>query len=372
MEKKSYNTYCFLITALFVCVLLSFTVVLVTGVLFGSEDNIAETCYDGSVIEDGRIGARFLREIYQNKKTAAFIRTVEYRLFGIVGKANVVAGKEDFLFELRREENGYDYLKDYIGRSEFTEEESAAILLELQQREATFKEKGAEYLLVVIPNAQSVYSEYMPSYLGRISDHTRLSKLGEYLEEREYYSFVDLTQALLAAKSDGLLYNNTENSLNARGVYVAYRAVYGRFSEKVRAVTTPIDGRSLSFVEHRTAGKSIARAAGLEDAVQNNTVSLSNETAIQYTYLKNAEGVIKTQLKPAVAQGQNCSLLLQFSDNWEKLQSEPFYSNTFKKVTSVTGLSTDTAEAPDATVVIQFIYEYELASLLPTEMQRTR
>lgn len=367
MEKPTLRAYHLFVAALFVCILLSFTVFYVTQNLFSKSSDIADTCYDGTVIEGTDPINGFLRSVYQNKNSIARVREYEYRLFGIVNNGNVISGKEDFLFEMKNEETGYDYLRDYLGKSAFTEEESAAILAELNRRRTEYGEMGAEYLLVIIPNSQTVYGEYMPPYIGNISKNTRLSRLADYLGQNGFVSFVDLTEPLKNAKSAGLLYNNTENSLNALGVYYAYRAVYDRFSDTVRATTTPVTKEDLSFYEHRTAGKAIAKAAGLEETVLNNTVSLSNNTAIYYTYLMNTGGITKTVLKPAVAQGQSTSLLLQFSRNWEKLQSEPFFSNTFYRVTYQQGLEEDEAIFAEAqpSVVIQFLYEYELGSLLP-------
>lgn len=367
MEHPGIRIYHLFFTALFICILLSFAVFYITENMFSKPSDMEDSCYDGSAIEGSDPVSRFLRSVYQNKNSIARVRQYEYRLFGIVNNGNVISGKEDFLFELKNEETGYDYLKDYLGKSAFTEEESAAILAELNRRRTEYAEKGAEYLLVIIPNAQSMYSEYLPLYIGNISKNTRLSRLSDYLVQNGFGAFVDLTEPLKAAKPSGLLYNNTENSLNALGVYYAYRAVYDRFSDTVRATTAPVTKDSLSFYEHRTAGKTIAKAVGLEETVLNNTVSLSNSTAINYTYLMYTGNVTKTALKPAVAQGQNSSLLLQFSHNWEKLQSEPFFSNTFYRVTYQLGLEEDEAVFDEATpsVVIQFLYEYELASLLP-------
>lgn len=366
MENPDTRAFHLFVTALFVCILLSFAVFYVTEDVF-SGTATADTCYDGSVITGSDPIRQFLRTVYQNENSIARVRKYEYQLFGIVNNGNVLVGKEKFLFEMRNEETGYDYLKDYMGRSAFTKEESAAIFAELARRQAAYAETGTEYLLVIIPNAQSVYSEYMPGYIGSISKNTRLSQLSEYLVQNGFSSFVDLTGPLKNAKSAGLLYNNTENSLNALGVYYAYRAVYDRFSDSVRATTTPVTKDSLSFYEHRTAGKAIAKAAGLEETVLNNTVSLSNSTPIYYTYLLNTGGVTKTVLKPAVAQGQSSSLLLQFSNNWEKLQCEPFFSNTFYRVTYQLGLEENETVFAESSpsVVIQFLYEYELESLLP-------
>lgn len=372
-ESGKQRTYYLFVVAFFVCLLLSFSVYFVVGDALGTKSSTAPACYDGSVIEGKDPVRRFLRAVYQNESSLSLVRRYEYRVFRVVNHDNVIAGRKNFLFEVKDPETGYNFLEDYIGHAAFDGEESAAILKELCRRQSYYREKGAEYLLVVIPNAQTVYSEYMPGYLGGIGKNTRLSRLEEYLgshtaaDGTKFRNFVNLTDELCAQKGEGLLYNNTENSLNALGAFVAYRAVYARFSPNVWATTPPLTRSELSFSRYQTAGKSIAREAGLADTVPNETVSLSNDTVMNYTYLLNTGGVTRTALKPAVAQGQKTLLLLQFSSNREKLQCEPFFSNTFSKVTYQLGFAEDDTifEQAKPQVVIQFLYECELELLLP-------
>ncbi len=372
-ESGNQRTYHLFVTAFFVCLLLSFSVYFVVGDALGTENDIAPACYDGSVIEETDPVSRFLHVVYQNEASLSLVRRYEYRVFRVVNHKNVIAGRKNFLFEVNDSDTGYGFLEDYIGQAAFDEAQSAAILEELCRRQRYYRDKGAEYLLVVIPNAQTVYSEYMPAYLGNISKHTRLSRLEEYIgthadaDGERFRNLVNLTDELCTQKGEGLLYNNTENSLNALGAFVAYRAVYDRFSPNVWATTQPLSRSELSFSRYQTAGKEIAREAGLADTVRNETVSLSNDTAMNYIYLLNTGGVTRTALKPAVAQGQKTLLLLQFSSNREKLQCEPFFSNTFTKVTYQLGFAEDDAVFEEAKprVVIQFLYECELDLLLP-------
>ena len=60
------------------------------------------------------------------------------------------------------------------------------------------------------------------------------------------------------------------------------------------------------------------------------------------------------------------SILLQFPDNWEVLQSTPFFSNVFSAVTYQDNWYDDPQAYAEASpkVVVQFIYEYQLSALL--------
>ena len=133
--------------------------------------------------------------------------------------------------------------------------------------------------------------------------------------------------------------------------------------------TDIITREELSFYQHHTKGKEIARAAGLSDVARNLTVSLSNDTKLNYRIQTIEGGMTKTRLLPleTIDVNETPSLLLQFSNTWERLQMEPFFSNTFLNVTYQTSLVHDQkildSAAPNA--VIQFIYEDELSLLLP-------
>lgn len=368
--KKTSSTYHLIVATVFIGVLLTFSILLLTNVLTERKNDIAPQCYDGSVIEQDEPLADLRRHAYQRQSSLDLVQKYQYRIFGIVNDSSVITGKNDFLFEVEDKENHYNYVKDYIGDHTFTEEEMSAILHQLEQTRGSYADRGAEYLLVIIPNSQTVYSECMPAYLGDIDENTRLNVLINYLIEHQFYDFIDLTEDLCAAKEDGLLYNNTENSLNSLGSYYAYKAVYQRFSPSVLENTDLLDRSDLNFYQHIMAGKSVAREAGLADVVPNHTVSLSSRTKLNYRFTHNTGAFSSTFMLPYYTPSEisnSPELLLQFSNTWEYLQVEPFFSNTFSRVTYQTNLLDDPTvfDVAKPKVVIQFIYESELSQLLP-------
>ena len=368
--RKISSTYHLIVATAFIGVLLTFSIFYLTNMLTEQKNDVAPKCYDGSVIESAEPFAHLRRNIYQRQSALDLVQEYQYRVFGVVNSKLVVAGKNDFLFEIEDAEHHYSYIEDYIGNHAFTEEEMAAILHRLEQTKNSYAERNAEYLLVIIPNSQTVYKECMPSYLGDIDENTRLNVLSNYLVEHQFYDFIELSEDLRAAKGDGLLYNNTENSLNSLGSYYTYKAVYQRFSPNVLENTKLLERQNLHFYQHIMTGKSVARKAGLADVVENHTVSLSNRTKLNYRFTRNTTAFSSTFMLPYYTPSElsdSPELLLQFSNAWERLQVEPFFSNTFSKVTYQTNLSDDPVifNVAKPRVVIQFIYENELSQLLP-------
>ena len=366
--KKEHPLYQLIVMTAFIGILLTGAIFFVTNAAFEQKTTVAQSCYDGSVIEGNTPEDYFSRAVYQNATSQKMIREYQYRLFGVIDGRDVLVGKNDFLFETLNEETGYNYLEDYFGRLAFTAEESAQILESLKSRKQSYAQRGTEYLLVILPNSQTVYSENMPAYLGDIST-TRLDRLESYLLSGGFSDFVNLTDELVSCKEYGTLYNNTENSLNSLGFYYSYLCVCRRFSSIVMSDSLLIARGDLSFYQYLTTGKTAARKAGIEDVAKNLTVSLSNSTKLKYHVQQTGGRTTKTIMKAPFDSPdiyKTPSLLLQFSSPWERAQLEPFFSNTFLHVTYQTDLADDAeifAEAsPD--VVVQFIHESELSLLL--------
>lgn len=363
--KKERPSFHLFINTVFIGILLSFAVIYLTSTLIDTDSAAAPTCYDGTVISGNDFGSDFRRAVYQDKATLSFIREYQYKLFGIVDQSSVTMGSQSFLFELYDAEHRYNYLDDYTGNLSFTDRELEQILAVLEQRQQLCNDHNARYVLVVIPNSQTVYNECMPSYLGQISETTRLTGLKDYLHESGFSGVLDLTPFLLRAKSDGLLYHNTENALNARGLYYAYLAICNHISGNVQNGLTPIAREELEFFQYISAGRKAAQSAGVADFAPNRTVSLLSDMPINYDYVLNSGIYISTRLRDVPL--ENSTVLLQFSNAALRSQSELYFSNTIPEAIyqNRLSLSSETFHTASPQVVVQIISENELSRLLP-------
>lgn len=367
MHMRKENTkFEICLIALFIGLLLTFSVVYTVNATVDT-GGIAAQSYDGTVLAGEGFFADFTRAAYQDASILSRVNQYRYRMFGIVDHPNVFGGKMGFLFEIENEKNGYNYIEDYTGNAAFSDAEMQKILLALREKRAGYAQRGAQYLLVVLPNAQSVYDEYMPDHLGPASEQTRLAALERYLRAGDFAHILNPVGELDAYRGNGLLYNNTENSLNSRGMYFIYRTICDHISPNVMQNTNVIAYEQLSFYQHITRGKAIAQKAALADVAPNYTVSLSNTAPLFYRFIYDA-GQVSTSVLHSYSgsAGSSPSLLLQFGDEWERSQAEPFFSGTFGRVTYQVGYedSSEVFEQADPDIVIQFVREDELSLLL--------
>lgn len=130
-----------------------------------------------------------------------------------------IFGKENWLF-LQNPNDGDSY-HDYIGDNAYTEEEMASIASHLLEEKAEIEATGAEFVLLLIPNKEIIYSEKMPTYIQRVSEETKTDKLVAYLKENTDLSIIYMKDQYNAYKDAYQLYYKTDTHCNMQGSFLA-------------------------------------------------------------------------------------------------------------------------------------------------------
>ena len=377
--KKWENTH--LITSvLFIGIILSFTIFFGITALFENRDTDNVPYFDGKEHSE-IINSNFCNAFYRNDGLQSMIREYKFKLFGLIDNDNIISGYNDFLFEKTDGIYDYDYLKDFCGKYPFSQTELERMYENLCLRQQKYNSESVHYILAVIPNSQSVYSENMPFFVGAYNkENSRLSQFENYVASKDPdINFLNLTDKLIEAKNESKypLYNNTDNSLNALGEWYVYRGIYEKmssFSSNNKSLTekNPIlDFSSLSFYAHTSEGKHLARLSGLMEIIGNHNVSLSTDlTSKQYCIFRemNSSNEETIHYDRSRFQSSKPSVLLSFSNEWDKTLIQPYMSNTFFQV----GYTLDMNYTDhNYNVVIQVIHENELSSLLNPDIADT-
>ena len=350
---KGNHRMAFLASVFFLGILLSVTIYLIPDSLTvsASENDAPALSFNLAFRKDGGIGA--------------LVKYVDYKVFRHVDDETMIIGDEEWLFETVREDNGYEYLRDYVGGCAYTEEERLQIAQTVALRRQACEERGAEYLLVVIPNSMTVESDRLPAYLGSQSGNTRLGGLMALLEERREIAVLDLRQVMADSAEGEPLFNNTEDSVNAYGAFAVYDAILNEIFEADSSLTEHrLHRDEIRFYTHYTEGKSVARKAGIEHLVANRTVSLSENMADFYRMTEVTEHCVTTDMMEGMGDGRR--VVIECSNEWDKIQLMPFFSNTFSTVVyeNSIGDGVSALDYHNGSVLIQVIHESELDLLL--------
>ena len=368
MNKK--NIFDMIFSIIFVGVILSFGLYFALTLALRPHYDIESSYFDGDIHSEisRDIFSDFDDACYKNSAFYKRIVEVEYKMFGALNCKTVIKGDGNFLFPTGTNKFGYDYLDDYTGSANIAAADLDKIYQCLEMRRKAYENQGQKYYIVVIPNSQSVYSEYLPDYYGEKSDKTLILLTKEYLSAKGFDSFVDLTDGMLEAKSNGLLYNNTENSLNALGAYYVYEAIMNKIIADGVVEEKILDSSFFDFHTNYTNGKGAAIEAGIENLIKNETVSIANPSEYTYTTVKLFEDLETTYIKSGYKDedSDEVSILLELSGEWDKIQLMPYFSSTFGitsyRVSHIFSKGALESSSPD--VVLQFIHEDELWSVV--------
>ncbi len=374
MSGKSSRALGITVIVLFIGILLSFLLDFGVSAYLGSEE-LADSYFDGEE-HSSIVFSDFADTFYLSSDIRKNIIRVDYYLFGRIPTDQVLLGEKEFLFPTYDDTAEYNYVADYLGELDPASDELNAYYTGIREITNEYKKLGVECYFVIIPNSQTVYPERMPEFMGNISEKTRLKSMTEYFARREVGNYLDLTNALIQAKAEGELYNNTEDSLNSRGAYYVYRAVLDMLPAKATESVTPVDLKEGDLVLHTTAGKELARMASLENVIKNKTVSLSTDFVQKYQILLRYENYDMAFAKmqyndqlPSLPRVQFC-----FSSEWDRIILIDYFSNTFG--TTIYRTAVDLNESvitkTSPAYVILFLHEKDIGMLADGSMLPTK
>ena len=134
----------------------------------------------------------------------------------------VVIGKDNWLFTDVNES-----MADYRGLTHLSESQLSYVLEIVKGERDYLKSKGIPLILVVAPNKESIYPEYMPDNIKKIGHDTQLDQVLRYFKENSDINIIDLRPILIAAKSERQVYRKNDSHWNSYGAFMAYREIIG-------------------------------------------------------------------------------------------------------------------------------------------------
>lgn len=136
------------------------------------------------------------------------------------GQDRVLIGRDGWLFYQTD-----SVINDYRGTNLFSEKELAQWNNVLTERRDWLAKRGIHYVFIVAPNKHSIYPEYMPRSVNRVSTESRLSQLADYMARESDVPFISLLEPMLAAKPQQRLFHKTDTHWNAFGAFIGAQEI---------------------------------------------------------------------------------------------------------------------------------------------------
>ena len=159
-------------------------------------------------------------------------------------------GDEGWMFYDSVKVNNGNTMVDYFGQARFDEEQLKKMAEGINKAADFYAQRGAKYFIVIAPNKEGVYSEFMPTRMqkARSSDKSRMDVAVEYLKKHTKAVFVNLKEPILNAKPKYpyLLYFKKDTHWNNIGAYVGFENVAKAMNQN--GVSVPMKPLTLDMI----------------------------------------------------------------------------------------------------------------------------
>ncbi len=177
----------------------------------------------------------------------------------------VLLGRDGWLFY-----TGDRSVESYRGLRPHTREELEAFRSNIARRQEALTRMGVAYLYVIAPNKNSIYPEFLPDKINRVSDKTRLDLLADFLKGDPALHVLDLRTVLTRAKERFRVFHRTDSHWNDMGARVAAQEILKTLNDLYpQKKPFPLkDLASLPQIREAAPGGDLAQFMGLEETVR--------------------------------------------------------------------------------------------------------
>ena len=140
--------------------------------------------------------------------------------------SQVLLGKNGWLFYTNDRA-----IEDYRGITHFDEETLKEMARSYENKREWLSRKGIKYILVLAPNKETIYGEWMPDFLFKIRNRSGMDEIVDYIRENSNVDIIDLRKTLFDNKIREQLYLKTSSHWNDYAAFLAYREIMKHVSQ---------------------------------------------------------------------------------------------------------------------------------------------
>ena len=173
---------------------------------------------------------------FRNQLVRLYNRT-KYELFHESTNANVIIGKNDWLFYGNPGDG--KPIACYDGSLLLTQEQLETIAHNLTEARDALAAQGTEFVLFIAPNKERVYSEYMPERYGQPAQQCMVNQVVSYLRSETDIRVIYAYDALMEYREtcDELeLYYPMDTHWNTYGSYIGVRELLNELDIHIPAL----------------------------------------------------------------------------------------------------------------------------------------
>jgi alginate O-acetyltransferase complex protein AlgJ len=251
---------------------------------------------------------------------------------GVSPTPSVILGRSGWLFFA-----GDEALASYRAVQPFTEAELAAWQRRIEARRDWLAERGIHFLVVIAPNKETIYPEFMPVSLNRVRPVTRLDQLVTYMRAHSSVAMVDPRDALRSAKAEGIVYLRTDTHWNDVGAWLLHREILMGLRQWYPQLEPIAAGAFVPFIRKGWSGD-LATMLGVDGRLSEDKLELAPRNGRAARVADPGARPEDSQRKLSAAERGEPSLprAVMFHDSFG-LSLQPFLAESFSRIVFSSG-----------------------------------
>ncbi|GJL81137.1 MAG: hypothetical protein DHS20C01_07710 [marine bacterium B5-7] len=265
-------------------------------------------------------------------------RLISQDLLNIPDK--VLKGRDGWLFLYRDNVNYAKQLPlpaDLCGRNSFTSQELTRWRDALRDNRRKVEALGARYVVMIVPNKQSIHDDYLPSTIRCQRYPRRLYQLDDALADNKEFPLIrGVEKVFLDAASTGQqLWFKTDTHWDASGAALGARLTVDTIATWLgRSLPDPLSDGTLKIVDTQSSGWGLARMLGSVKRYREDATRLDS-TAARATSKGNAlPGYARGPLRPTerfVQSRQDLPTVLALHDSFFGARFKTVFAESFRR-----------------------------------------
>ncbi len=282
----------------------------------------------------------FNDRLFGRTRMASFQSWLKYKLCGTTQGTKVIAGSQGWLY----------LVQGWVGADVRREKPITVERMErwgrvLQHRTQWFAQRGIKYIMVVAPNKDSIFPEFLPTAFRPIRDESKLQQLTKYLSKQAGVSYIDFSNDLKISKAeDGQIYHKTDTHWNDIGAFIACHRLILELSQHFPQLK-PIEKQDLQ-VQYNLSSGDLVDMSGLKGMTERVPV------------VRIANPPPKTRLKAIFIHDSFGPSMLQYL--------RPHFSSFSTQLQSEVDFDMEAIAKQKPDIVIQEVVERHVTQLEPT------
>lgn len=157
---------------------------------------------------------------------------LKFTLFNKSTTSQVVVGDNQWLFLSEG-----NMLNEYRKIGHLSSEYLDSAAQQLVTRREWLAQHGIQYYFMIIPEKQSIYTEYMPDEITILQRRSNLDQFLNYMEKNTDLDIIDIRKELTAAKANQVLYYQYDTHWNYAGAFIGYQSLMQTISRNFPEIT---------------------------------------------------------------------------------------------------------------------------------------